>query len=149
MYDSNDSISFLLQKHVLGCVGKIFYWAKFKKQKNQQQQFFFFNFGCDDLKWNCSKCIFFLNLKKLPMNNNYMMYVCSKILDFFKIYILSNSVSNQLKKKIEKHCCWRVFLNFAPKNTSPTRPHTCIQINEWGINLQKSIKIFERAIFII
>jgi hypothetical protein len=36
------------------------------------------NFGFDDLNWNCSKFNFFKNLKKLPLNNNYMMYVWSK-----------------------------------------------------------------------
>jgi hypothetical protein len=49
-----------------------------KNKKNQQQQFFSKKkFGFDDLKWNYSKCNFFKNLKKLPMNNNYMMYLWS------------------------------------------------------------------------
>jgi hypothetical protein len=47
------------------------------KKKNQQQQLTKM-FGFDDLKWNYSKCIFLKNSKRLPMNNNYLMYVCSK-----------------------------------------------------------------------
>jgi hypothetical protein len=53
-------------------------FKKIRKKNQQQQLFFLFFFGFDDLKWNYSKCNFLLNLKKLPMKNNYMMYVCSK-----------------------------------------------------------------------
>jgi hypothetical protein len=52
-------------------------------------------------------------------------------------------------EKIEKNCFFGFFyfLNFALKHTFPTSPHTCIQTNEWKSNLQKSIQIFEKAIF--
>jgi hypothetical protein len=51
--------------------------SKSKNQKNQQQFFSKKFFGFDDLKWNYSKYNFFKNLKKIPLNNNYMMYVWS------------------------------------------------------------------------
>jgi hypothetical protein len=71
-------------------------------------------------------------------------------LDFKNDWFLSNSVSNQLQqKKIEKIVVLGFFnfSNFALNNTFPTRPHTCHSKTKWWINLQKSIRIFEGAIF--
>jgi hypothetical protein len=45
----------------------------------QQQQFFSIFFGFDDLKLNYSKCVFLKNLKKLPTDNKYIMYVCCNV----------------------------------------------------------------------
>jgi hypothetical protein len=87
-------------------------------------------------------------------SSKHTSYSCCSLvifLDLLKIYILSNSVSNQLKKKKKPKKTVVVgffyFSNFALKNTFPTRPHTCHSKTKWWINLQKSIQIFERAIF--
>jgi hypothetical protein len=52
--------------------------SKIQKIKKPTTTIFFKKkIGFDDSKWNYSKCNFFKNLKKLPLNNNYMMYVWS------------------------------------------------------------------------
>jgi hypothetical protein len=75
--------------------------------------------------------------KQAPLTTwtEHSSYSCCSLvifLDFLK-HILSNSVSNQLKKKSKKIVVVKFFyfLNFALKNTFPSSPHTCIQINEW------------------
>jgi hypothetical protein len=52
--------------------------SKIQKIKKNQQQFFSKKILVSMTKWNYSKCNFFKNPKKLPLNNNYMMYVWSK-----------------------------------------------------------------------
>jgi hypothetical protein len=75
------------------------------------------------------------------------------ILDFKNERFLSNFDTQLLnfkkKKKSKKFVVvdFFYFLNFALKNTFSTRPHTCHSKIKWWINLKKSIKIFEGAVF--
>jgi hypothetical protein len=63
------------------CLGALERYFIEKKSKNKKTNNNLKKIGFDDLKWNYSKCIFFKNLKKIPMNINYMMNVCSKSTD--------------------------------------------------------------------
>jgi hypothetical protein len=97
---------------VLGCVGKVIYWAKFKKTNNNN--LLKKKFGFDDLKWNYSKCNFSKNLKKLQLNNNNMMYVWWFLLKLFFLLIFKDCPLENFDR----------FLKIAP-------PFICLNTSMW------------------
>jgi hypothetical protein len=86
----DNSTSFYCRNFCLGALERYSFKQNSKNNNNNLKK----KVGFDHLKWNYSKCNFFKNLNKLPMNDKYMTHsmdrpsrIESNFLNFIRLYL--------------------------------------------------------------